>query len=135
MAIIPWSEALEVGIASIDAEHRALVELINKLHAALMQGRGRVALAGAFKRILSYAGTHFANEEALMDAHAYPLVEAHKAEHAALVAEAEALRARFEQSGSMVGIAVLFFLKRWLTEHILASDRRLAQHLRGQGVL
>ena len=40
MTFMPWTQALEVGIAEIDEQHRWLVEQTNALHQAL-QGEAR----------------------------------------------------------------------------------------------
>ena len=40
MALMLWDKRLETGNAQIDEQHKALVEALNNLHAAMKQGKG-----------------------------------------------------------------------------------------------
>ena len=134
MALIEWSDALEMGVTQVDAEHRRLVDVLNRLHAAMLEGRGRARLATAFEELVEYTNTHFASEERLMEQHAYPGLAEHRHAHAALAAQTVEMKAQFEDGYASIGLEVLFFLKQWLTKHILKVDRQYVEYLRGRGV-
>ena len=41
MPLISWNAGLSLGIQDIDTQHRKLVDIINQLHDAQLQGRSR----------------------------------------------------------------------------------------------
>ena len=133
MAFISWNETLSVGIPSLDAQHRALIALINALHDAMSRGEGARVLGAPFRQVLSYAGTHFAAEEKLFSRHAYPSAPAHQKEHAALTEKALQLKAEFESGKPATVIATMEFLRDWLNHHIKSVDKQYGPFLAGKG--
>lgn len=134
MSFIEWSEELSVGIASIDAQHRQLVGMINELHDAMRGGRGREALVAIFDAMLKYTSYHFGHEEKLFQLHGYTGGDAHKREHEQLVKDALALKQRFERGDLVITIDTLDFLNDWLRKHIQGSDKRYSAYLLAKGV-
>lgn len=127
MAMMEWSDALKVGHSAIDRDHQKLVGLINELSDAMEDGKGRDVCGRVLDELISYTKTHFAMEEQLMSAHHYAATSQHRAEHAKLVREVVAFQADFKAGTTILSVALLHFLMEWLTHHILASDKALAQ--------
>ena len=73
-----WDDAYSVGVASLDAQHKVLIDLINRLH--VIEERGG-DLSGVLDRLDWYVRHHFAVEEALMRGAGYQRLTAHIAEH------------------------------------------------------
>lgn len=135
MALFDWKPEYSVEIASIDAQHKKLVDFINELHDAMRAGKGAEALGKVLKGLVDYTKNHFAAEEKLMAEHGYADLAAHKAEHEALLEKVGEVTAKFEQSkGSGLTIDVMNFLRDWLTKHILGTDRKYSAHLKAKGV-
>jgi hemerythrin-like metal-binding protein len=135
MALIEWSEALSVGIPSIDEQHRELVDIINDLHGAMLRREAREALAEIFERLAEYTERHFAHEEMLFDQFGYEGASAHKTQHSMLIAKVNELRGQFESGRVTVTMEVMEFLRDWLRNHIAVSDRRYAPFLKERGVV
>ena len=129
VALIQWNDRFNVGVRSLDLQHRQLIDVLNELHAALSQGRGKDVLTGLLARLASYAWTHLQHEERLLAAHRYPDFAAHKAEHDSYLARMRELEARSHQGGTAVTLELMQFLKGWWTGHILESDRKYSAHL------
>lgn len=129
MGFIEWVPALDIGIAEIDAQHRALVGLINRLDEARARGAAREELAAALGGLRDYAAAHFALEEGLFAERGYPGAKEHVAEHRAFSAKVEAFAAAFAAGKAAVDGEILGFLKTWLTTHISFSDRKYRRHL------
>lgn len=130
MALMTWSDSLSVGVDVLDADHRRLFALINELHDAIQSGSEPVPLASAFDRLTEYCRDHFAREEDMMAAGAYPELEAHRAEHVELTAQVHSLRGRFlngAEDDLTTELLVLF--KTWLTSHIRISDMRYGPYV------
>lgn len=139
MKLLDWTPEWETGVASIDAEERELLELVNTLHAAMESGRSRAVIRGVLEDIASYAQRHFTLEEQLMREYGYPEVERHRHEHQRFVRQIAQFREDSfmpnSRAGTVTGVALLGFLVHWLEDHIPSWDKPLGQFLRDRGVL
>jgi len=127
MTMMEWNDALKVGHSVIDRDHQKLIRLINDLGDAMSAGQGKEVCGNVLDELISYTQTHFANEERLMSVHHYADTPRHKAEHAKLVKDVLAFKAKFEAGTATLSVSLLHFLMDWLTHHILESDKALAQ--------
>jgi len=134
MPFMVWNDKLSVGVAAVDADHRKLVAMINELYDGIAEGRGREALGSILDDLVAYTRFHFAREEKLFAATGYPGAVAHKKEHDSLTAQVLEIQERF-RSGSLAApsLEVLVFLKDWLFDHIIGSDRDFGPHLNAVG--
>ena len=127
--IFPWDDHFNTGLAKVDEQHRALVDLLNRLASQVAAGASSEALHEIFDALADYAIYHFETEEAIW--HQYfaddPVEAAHQATHAAFGQEVTRLRAALDGTGShQVAEEALGFLARWLASHILETDRAMA---------
>jgi hemerythrin len=134
MAYIDWSEKFSVNVREIDAHHKKLVEKINLLHQSLLDNRGSETQKIIVARMAEYAEFHFSAEENLMLRHNYPDYQKHKAEHGRFTDMTLDLQKRINQSGFVLTMEILNFLKSWLQEHILVTDKKYSQHFNLNGV-
>ncbi len=132
MAIITWSDSLSVGVDIIDTDHKVLIDQINMLGDAVTEGTDDVMTASVLNVLIDYTAYHFAREQQLMEETHYPEAEGHLREHRLLVKKCREIQAGYRQ-GTTLGKDVLNFLKVWLTQHILKSDKALGAHLCAQG--
>ena len=132
MAHAPFPEALLTGVARIDDQHRFLFSLVEDM-AREPDGPGRERLVPLrVATIASYAVVHFREEEGLMEAAAYPELEAHRQEHQALVRWLEEFQSR-HQAGRAAFPDLVRRMQAWLSEHIQTCDARLAAFLQRSG--
>jgi hemerythrin len=134
MAFVEWSDKFSVGITSIDNQHKKLVEIVNKLHTAMLAGKGNEILGGIFNELVKYTSEHFATEEMYFKVHKYSQEAIHKKEHEDLVKQALELQKKFAAGGTGVTMSTATFLKDWLGKHILNSDKAYSEFLIGKGV-
>lgn len=134
MAIIKWEQNLSVGVDKFDTHHKKLVDLINKLHDAMSQGKGAETIGSVLDELIKYTQYHFAEEEKLMTLHKYPDLEKHKAEHVALTKKAVELQQQQKGGHIAITLPVMSFLKDWLTKHINGTDKKYGPFLNGKGV-
>lgn len=132
--LIAWSDNLSVGISSIDEQHKKLVNMINALNDAMSRGEARDVLKKIFDGLLVYADKHFGYEEKLFATHKYAAEPAHRKEHDALRKRVTELKQRMDEGDYMLGAEVMAFLKEWLTNHILKSDKAYTSFFKGKGV-
>jgi len=122
MPLIVWTESLSVGIDSIDEQHKVLIQIINDLNNAKNNNETDAIMQQIFTRLIEYTEQHFKYEEDIFDEYAYEDTEAHKKQHQALIETIYELKQKFESGETRIGIEVLQFLNRWLTDHILKTD-------------
>jgi hemerythrin len=134
MALIEWNGNLSLGIASIDKQHRKLVEMINELNAAMLEGRGKEALSRIINGLADYTKTHFATEETYFQQFGYTEGTGHKAQHDHFANKVLEFRSEFERGRLGLSVKVMQFLSNWLQEHIKGSDKKYAPFLIGRGV-
>lgn len=134
MPIIQWSDNLSVGIAEIDRQHQRLVAMINELHDAMRQGKGKDALAKIINGLITYTVTHFQAEEKYFDQYGYPDAAAHKAEHAAFKQKVGEFKAGFESGKIGLSMQVNEFLSKWLQNHINNVDKKYGPFLNAKGL-
>lgn len=112
-----------MGVPEMDAHHKHLVALLNRLHTAMAAGQGRAAQASILDELAAYTVQHFEAEEAWMKRHGYARLEAHKAEHARLAASVRAYVMDLRSGKIAVTVQLMQFLKEWLVGHILGWDK------------
>jgi hemerythrin len=124
MERLEWDEAWSVGEPHLDEQHKGLIELINRLG-------GETFLPVVLDELQSYVDEHFRDEERMMEAVGFPDLAAHKLQHAAFEEWLEASRQAC-RSGEVVGLLrdnIRSYLKTWLVNHILVSDKAYSAHL------
>jgi hemerythrin len=135
MAIITWSEQLEIGIKSIDDQHRYLIDIINELHLAVEFNKGHEAILPIIDRLHDYAETHFKEEEALLEQHHFPGKLDHIQEHDAFIARLHELKNTYESCSETLTINVRNFILGWLFNHIRMNDMEYKHFLEQKKVL
>ena len=134
MALIDWKDAFSVNIKSIDQQHIMLVALINDLHSAMKLGKGKEAIITVVHELLEYTKVHFSHEEQLMKNNSYPGYIDHKAKHDALVNQVVDIDNNLKSGKVVISQDVLNFLKKWLVEHIIETDKKYTTFLNNKGI-
>jgi hemerythrin len=135
MPLIQWNDRYSVGVRSLDAQHRQLINVLNRLHEAMSTAQARQALPVLMQELGSYATAHLQAEEQLLRSQQYPDFVQHKAQHDAYIAKVKELQEQVAQNASSsVAIVLINFLKQWWTKHILETDKQYSQFLKSKGV-
>ncbi len=135
MPLLTWTPSFSVGIQSIDLQHQRLVEMINNLHEAMAVGKGKDAVGPILDGLVEYAQVHFAMEEKLMQKYNYLEYRHHKDEHDEFVKKVGALQKQYQTTSVGLTVPVMQFLKEWLTNHIMGTDKRYIETFRKNGVV
>ncbi len=132
MPFYKWSQAMSVGLPLLDSDHKALIELISSLHEDLELDQDPTKLNRVFEQLAMYVDYHFAREESVMEACAYPAIDAHRDEHHRFAQDIQDLRDRHTSSAkAKIGQELLDFLKDWLNHHILMQDMHYKKYAQG----
>lgn len=121
---------LTVGHPEIDAQHRALLRIIEEVHRAAGAG-DRAVTRQALAALWDESVGHFATEEALMEEHAYPERNAHRTAHHLFLEDLKALLTELDANGlgdEVVGWATQR-VPEWIAFHVETNDAPLARYL------
>jgi hemerythrin-like metal-binding protein len=132
--LLTWSAKYNLGITFADNHHKELLDVINRLHQALVESKGKVAIGQTLNELIRYAKVHFAAEEKVLQSYGYPDSSGHHSDHECL---AYALlefyqKVMSDEAGMAAGSAD--FLKRWLGTEILEADIKFVSFLKDKGV-
>jgi hemerythrin len=134
---IEWQERYAIGENRIDAQHKYLLKLINRLHSLI----GPLTEAGSAWSLLEefndYAETHFSTEESIVEA--MQIEERHFAEHRReherYRQKIDRFRAGFEHGDAdSVVPQLMTFIDHWWLNHIQGSDVELGRMIARQRV-
>ena len=121
---LQWSEQYSVGIPEIDEQHKTLFDLVNMIHAAILDHKGTAACVDVLNELVDYTRSHFGLEESLMRIGKYPGYADHCALHQELIDEVETLMEKIHSGKAAISFELLHFLRVWLTKHILGEDKK-----------
>lgn len=117
-----WKPNMSVGSEIVDSDHRALIDLINKV-GDIAAGKGSAEIADVLDGLIAYVEFHFAREEKMMAAAGYAGTEQHVAEHAGFTDHIYQLRRSFDLDSTAIDAEALSqYLKNWLNHHIMIQD-------------
>jgi hemerythrin-like metal-binding protein len=127
MTFFKWDKNYESGNDIMDGDHKILVQMINDLYVEMAKGDGKKIVNSIVNSLVDYSKNHFRREEKLMKAFCYDGFEKHEAEHDEFIAKVSHFLKNINSDSITVDVAV--FLKDWLSNHILTSDKKFAYYL------
>lgn len=125
IARFPWSEKLVLNVTDMDAQHKDLIEKMDRFfhcldHAQLQDTKF------AFKQLADATVRHFQEEEEFLQSIHYPNLEGHKKIHKDLVEKVLVFGEQLER-GKLNKYQVADFLKNWLSLHIMGQDQHYSR--------
>jgi hemerythrin len=121
-----WREAYAIGVELLDAQHREMVRLINRLLDPVAGDAAGVRLDA----LIAHLRRHFETEEVFLRAIDYPLLEEHSREHNLQLAEFVDLRRSIARGTGNVSVEIRTEVRQWFFNHVVAEDRRFGAYYR-----
>ncbi|MDP2693969.1 MAG: hemerythrin domain-containing protein [Gallionella sp.] len=119
-----WTDDLSVGNASIDADHKKLIVMVNGLE-TMIKARDGFALPQALEQLEHYLNVHFINEEKIAQTVNFPFGK-NKLEHQYVLTEFQHMKAELIAKNGIWsdGAAEHYshFLSDWITDHVVKED-------------
>ena len=128
MSLIEWKDEFSVGVASVDVEHRQMIDLINDLHDLVGENASEEEVSTMLGEIFAQISAHFALEEKFMRETRYPHFPEHKGDHEKLLDELRDIMDRVEDDGRYDETALSDELREWFTNHFSTHDALLHRH-------
>ncbi len=129
--LIQWSNEYELGDEVIDFQHKKLVLLLNQLHDAIESNTQELLVAICLDELVKYTQTHFTQEESIMDEAeglTDDFIDSHKKTHRGFVNKIENFKKQYYEGKAEVSEGIITFLKDWLVNHILLTDKELVEN-------
>ncbi len=127
--LLQWLPEYAIGVASIDAEHREIIGLINSLYACYVAGGDKATVAAFLGEVHAWISAHFALEERMMQDNRYDDYDGHKAEHEQLLDQIGDIIDIYEAEGFFSAEEFAQVLSDWFAEHFRTKDARLHHRL------
>lgn len=135
MPFVEWTNSLALGVASIDEQHKRMLDIINMLHNSMVSGMSDECFAGLFDSLIDCTFTHFKHEEDFFAQTSYPGAEKHRQEHETLRRELDSFREDIVNRGDAEKEAAMMeTLKVWFLNHLETEDKPLGVHLKALGI-
>ena len=125
-------ESLVTGNETIDAQHKELIDKINKLMQCCEDGGGKLQAIKMLDYLADYTDFHFSAEEKLQEDSSYPGVKEHKQKHAEFEKAVEELHEMLEEEEGPTDAFVQAVNKNvidWLYNHIKTFDCSVASYI------
>lgn len=128
---LEWGTTFEIGIESIDDEHKAIIENYGKLYELMKSGKGHSFYSELLDFLTDYIEVHFENEEKFQREIGYDQYEAHKAKHDFFKEKiGDFIRASDQSVSNADLIKLNLFVKDWLIRHIYLEDKKIADFIK-----
>ena len=121
---VTWNPARIVGVRAMDDQHAIMMETMNELRLALVQGVKRTRANELLEELIEFTRLHFWNEEQLLERHGFPGLAAHRAEHLRLLVQVTESAHRLQHTESPPIGELLLFLHGWFINHVEEVDRQ-----------
>lgn len=125
MALLQWRPEYSLGVASVDFEHKQLIELINQLAIEIDGPFNEDAIENFFGELHAITSAHFALEERAMVKANYPEFSAHKADHEILLEQIREMMDQFCADPEKSREILKETLEQWFARHFSSFDARL----------
>lgn len=118
----------------MDDQHGVLMDTLNEIRLALVNGRGRDQVSEALNRLIEFTRMHFCCEERLLEQHGYPGMAEHRNAHQRLLTQIEEAANRAHHEDELHMRSMLVFLRDWYLEHVEGLDQQYSAWLNQRGI-
>ncbi len=134
MSLFEWDENYSVQNIEFDSQHKELIKLINELHNAMQEKKGKQVLEKILEGLIDYTNIHFSTEEMVMMLYGYPDYDKHTQVHNQFVKQVMEFYKDFQAGKVFVDLRIINFLKNWILKHILDMDKEYVSFFVDRGL-
>lgn len=134
VTLLTWNHACLVGVRAMDDQHGIMMDALNDLRLALVQGRGRDEISEGLNRLIEFTRMHFISEEQLLEQNGYSGLVQHRAAHQHLLSQIEEMALRTQHNDELHMRSLLVFLRDWYMSHIEDQDSQYGAWLNTRGI-
>lgn len=135
MSLVIWNNSFSTNIKLIDEQHKKWLEIINVLHNAMLQGKGKTVLNDVIESLKNYTKLHFKTEEKLLSDNYYPDYKSHKKIHDGFINWLSNIQDKNnKEEKGLLPVEIILELKDWLINHIKHTDKLYSSFLNSKGI-
>ncbi len=134
MALILWDDNYSVNVREIDSQHKKLIAIINELNGSITDGSEKNVIEKILIDLVEYAAFHFSSEEKYFALYNYPKTNSHMQQHTLLIDQLKEYINKYKNGIKDFAPTLLNFLKDWLTNHIVGSDKKYSEYFNKNGI-
>ena len=132
--MVEWEDKFSAGISEIDEEHKKLIGILNKAVSANEHNDNTVETLELLGDMIEYSHKHFSMVEAYMLKFKFPEYQLHKKEHLDFTDMTIRNYHDFISGDYQIANEILEYLKQWLVNHILVTDKKYIDCFKGNGL-
>ena len=135
-AYLVWSPLFALGDPVIDAQHKILIDYVNRLYELLAEPDCGDAVIALLYSFLDHAARHFQSESRLLQSYQVKGWREHLLEHDQMLRQAKEWVVELDEGKlALKDEQVLNFVREWVVRHILFVDMQLKDELQhGEGL-
>lgn len=122
-----WNEKYSTGIQSIDNQHKEIFAYMNRLLDAMKLGQADKVIYQIVIELEKYSIVHFQKEEFFFQRFNYSETKEHIQEHQFFIQKVASLKSELKAGKKALFIELLNFLKDWIENHILVTDKKYSE--------
>lgn len=130
MSLIIWDDSLITGINVIDAQHKILINKVNKLDSCIQNEDSFNSLSILLDELLEYTIYHFEMEEELFNKYDYADKESHLKEHDTFTSYIKGFLNIKNRNNILEAEKLLKYLNNWIVYHIKEVDMKYVPFLK-----
>jgi hemerythrin-like metal-binding protein len=125
------SASLRLSVRILDRDHLEMSETLKSLQADMFAGKDRGQTVPLLRKFSRFTLAHFALEEGMMAAGAFPGFAQHSVRHQAMTRQLRAFISSYNRGCSNLGANLPCFLYEWHGAHVRNEDLQLGRWLNG----
>lgn len=131
MTLLTWTDDLSVGVASIDNDHKKFLDLLNVLIGTPADSGQINEYLALIEELAGQSGSHFEQEEAVMERIGFPDLEPHRRSHRVFMDKVALLRKAIEgeDNPALARLELVSFMAEWFSGHLRTMDLPLRAHV------
>jgi hemerythrin len=131
---LTWNHACTIGVTAMDDQHAVLMDTLNDLRLALVQGSSREQVSEGLNRLIDFTRLHFSSEERLLEQSGYPDLVEHRRAHQRLLSQIEDAARSTQVNNELHARSLLVFLRDWYMGHVENLDSLYGTWLNEHGI-
>ncbi len=132
---LDWLETFELGIPSVDADHRHLLNIMKQIETAANAAKFETC-KDLLDELVVASKNHFAREEALLEETGYPNAAIHKDYHARLLSRAQSVKDVCKEIGTRENLKdCCHEMFEFLIDDIVKGDVNFKSFLEEKGLI
>ena len=126
MAIFKWYKKYSVNNNELDAHHKNLFVIFNRLYGNCLKQDNANCIDPILEELVSYANYHFTAEEHHMRNVGYKEIDKHILEHRSFTQKTLQLQDVANKDEAQATRELILYLRNWLLNHIIKEDKKFS---------